>query len=350
MNDDDSPNVVQPDNSHTPYDDVGTPNQKPTKPKSRRLLFAGLIVILLVIATGVTFLLWPDNYAPKQTSTEVHDKPETQDALNTENPFTQTQTLGDGKVTTSGPKKGYVYSCTSSFRNGGASHIGDWVDGDRWDPAKKIHVAGDVDWPSASVSITTLGSNRIVSSNDLPDHNTGIFPISRSDPAFQIDPNPNAISAQEVMYTLPATPHQAVSPSCTSLGPIGVMTNGVYLYNALDAAGKDAVAHEVQDKCDGHPQGQEAYHYHGYSSCFTSMSASEVIGYAIDGFGITGPHKSDGTYYSTDDLDECHGTTSTISWDGKDVSMYHYVMTAGYPYSIGCFKGTPVQNRPAGNS
>lgn len=343
MNDDDSPDLAQADNSHTRPGHVDTPHQKLPKPKSKRLLFAGLAVILLSIVAGATYLLWPDNSASNQTSPQVHNETETQDALNTESPFTQVQTLGDGKVTTSKPEKGYVYSCTSSFRGGGATHVGDWVVGDRWDPTKKIHVEGDVDWPSAAVSITTQGSNRVISSNNLPDHNTGIFPISRSDPAFQIDTNPNAISAQAVTYTLLATPSQAASPSCTSLGPVGVMTNGVYLYNALDAAGKDAVAHEVQDKCDGHPQSQEAYHYHGYSTCFKTMSASEVIGYALDGFGITGPKKSDGTYYSTDDLDECHGTTSTIRWDGKDVSMYHYVITADYPYSIGCFKGTPVR-------
>jgi hypothetical protein len=36
-------------------------------------------------------------------------------------------------------------------------------------------------------------------------------------------------------------------------------------------------------------------------------------------------------------------------WDGKVVSMYHYVMTDEYPYSIGCFRGTPVSvARPRG--
>ena len=42
----------------------------------------------------------------------------------------------------------------------------------------------------------------------------------------------------------------------------------------------------------------------------------------------------------TDDLDACHGITSTISLDGKNVKMYHYVMTQDFLYSVSCFKGT----------
>ena len=29
-------------------------------------------------------------------------------------------------------------------------------------------------------------------------------------------------------------------------------------------------------------------------------------------------------------------------WHGNKVSMYHYVLTEEYPYTVGCFKGTPV--------
>lgn len=332
---------AQPGNTEAPQ------SPPPPKPKSkRRYVYVGLAAVIVVAAAVGAYLLWRDTPVQTQTQVtpEVQEKADTQDTQNTPsmvNPFTQVQKIGDGKVTTSSPQKGYVYTCTSNFRGGGASHTGDWVSGDQWDPTKKMHVEGDVDWPTAFVSISVQGSSRVISSNDLPDHHTGVFPISGSDPAYQIDRNPNAILAQDVMYTLPISPAMAASPRCTSLGPVGVMTNGVFLYNALDAAGKDAVAHEVQDKCDGHPQGQGAYHYHSYSPCSSSMSASEVIGYALDGYGITGPKKSDGTYYATDDLDECHGTTSAIKWDGKEVSMYHYVMTADYPYSIGCFKGTP---------
>ena len=44
-------------------------------------------------------------------------------------------------------------------------------------------------------------------------------------------------------------------------------------------------------------------------------------------------------------LDACHGTTSEVMWNGKLVNMYHYVLTQEYPYTIGCFMGTPVRVR-----
>ena len=30
-------------------------------------------------------------------------------------------------------------------------------------------------------------------------------------------------------------------------------------------------------------------------------------------------------------------------WDGEVVEMYHYVFTEDYPYTIGCFRGTPAR-------
>jgi hypothetical protein len=43
-----------------------------------------------------------------------------------------------------------------------------------------------------------------------------------------------------------------------------------------------------------------------------------------------------------DDLDECHGHTHDIEWDGEIRDMYHYHVNNEYPYSIGCFRGTPI--------
>ena len=128
------------------------------------------------------------------------------------------------------------------------------------------------------------------------------------------------------------------------MGIIGYMTNGVALYNALDAAGHDAAAHEVQDSCDGHPERQGEYHYHSLSRCVEKTEGDgKVIGYALDGFPITGNKDMSGATLTTADLDECHGTTSAIVQDGKTLSMYHYVLTHDYPYSIGCYKGTSVR-------
>jgi hypothetical protein len=47
------------------------------------------------------------------------------------------------------------------------------------------------------------------------------------------------------------------------------------------------------------------------------------------------------------DLDACHGTTSKVMWNGKKVRMYHYVATWEFPYTVGCFRGTPAVHGPA---
>lgn len=69
-----------------------------------------------------------------------------------------------------------------------------------------------------------------------------------------------------------------------------------------------------------------------------------LVGYALDGFGIFSPYDAAGKELRTSDLDECHGITSPIEWDGKTVNMYHYVLTRDYPYSPSCFRGTPVKD------
>ncbi len=139
------------------------------------------------------------------------------------------------------------------------------------------------------------------------------------------------------------------------MGMIGFTLVGGAIYNAVDAGGRDAPAHEVQDKCGGHPQQGGQYHYHNLTPCLPhgrdASGGSELIGYALDGFGIYGPYEADGHKVTNADLDECHGLVGPVMWDGKLVTMYHYRMTDDYPYSVGCFRGTPVRApRPSGGA
>jgi hypothetical protein len=121
------------------------------------------------------------------------------------------------------------------------------------------------------------------------------------------------------------------------------MLTGVALFNGFDAGGRDAGAWEIQDSCDGHPQSDGIYHYHTLSSCIKDTSVHTVIGYALDGFPITGPQVAPGNILTTADLDECHGITSQITLNGKTITTYHYVMTQDFPYSVSCYRGTPIQ-------
>ena len=254
-------------------------------------------------------------------------------------------TLGDGKYSAS-PQVGYVYSCQTQFNfqgTGGQGLEGNWLNGDgTWDATKKTVVDGSVTWPH-SFTISIQGDQRIFTGNDLPDHPTGIYPISPSDDAYTYDRNPNSIREQSVTLSLPANPVVAAQPTCVG-GEVGILLSGVVLFNAFDADGRDAPAHEVQDNCNGHPQVSGFYHYHNLSDCLEDNATghSALIGYAFDGFGIYGYYGEDGDELTNTDLDECHGHTHVTEWDGQFVEMYHYHATHEFPYVVGCFKGTPA--------
>ncbi len=258
--------------------------------------------------------------------------------------------MGDGKYSST-PKVGYVTSCETSFPSNapGAQVNGSWINGDgTWNKSKKLAVLGENYHPEATFSVAIVGVNRILKTNDLPQPSigyTGNFPVSRDDPAYQIDRNPGSPQALDLTYTIPANPTVASSPTCTALGAVGVLNDGVVLFNALDAGGRDAGAHEVLDSCAGHPAMTE-YHHHDLDTCLEdaqdATGHSVLMGYAFDGFGLFGNFGENGVALTNADLDECHGHTHEIEWDGKRVVMYHYHATAEFPYSIGCYRGTPT--------
>ena len=248
--------------------------------------------------------------------------------------------LGDYKYTTSGAKKGYVYLCNARKDNAGSMVDGPWIKGSTWNFLEKVSVSGSVSWPQAYFTQTISGLYRVLSGNGLPiDHTTGVFPVQSGTDAAKYDPNPNTISAQTLKENIPASPIYHDTPNCIG-GEVGVMLTGVRLFNGFDAGLRDAPAHELQDSCDGHPQGSGQYHYHSLSACFKDTSVKTVLGFAYDGFPITGPKVAANKYLTTEDLDECHGITSEIVLDGKRTTTYHYVMTQDFPYSVSCFRGT----------
>jgi hypothetical protein len=206
-----------------------------------------------------------------------------------------------------------------------------------------------VTWSNAVYSVTTHGGSRVITTSDLPtDEPTGTFPISPSDPVHRYDQNPNTIVRQNLTYTIPLHPTAAPAPSCTSLGAIGVMDDGVILLNALDAEGRDAAAHEILDRCDGHPMMAGMYHYHVVSPCLmpTTPDSATLVGYALDGYGIYVERNGAGNLPTDADLDACHGRTSEVLFNGAMVSIYHYDATLEYPYTVGCYHGTPASVPP----
>lgn len=263
--------------------------------------------------------------------------------------------LGDGKVSAE-PEAGSLYSCKTEFGGRGAPNGGPWIDeaNGTWDATSKAQVEGSNSWPQATYAESVdSGVRRITASNLPTEHVTGNFPIATSDPAYQYDRNPNEIDEKVIDLSLPAEPVAAAEPSCVPMGAIGVLKNGVYIFNSLDAAGADAAAHETQDVCDGHPDGGDFYHFHNIPSCLLDAAGtsddgspmprtSTLVGYALDGFGIYVERDSTGSLPTNADLDECHGRTSTVLFNGMEQNIFHYSATLEYPYTVGCFLGTPV--------
>lgn len=253
--------------------------------------------------------------------------------------------VGDNKYSTTSAQKGSIYLCRANFvsaNQAGAQKRGLWFinNNTEWDANKKVAISGKVTWqPSLTSKIEN--TTRTFTTNDLPNHATGIFPVQSSDPAHTYDSNPNTIKAQSLSYALNANPAYG-TPQCMG-GEVGIMLTGSALFNGFDAGGRDAGAWEVQDGCDGHPQNTGEYHYHTLSRCITDISVGTVIGFALDGFPITGPKVGEDNILTTTDLDECHGITSEILLDNKKVTMYHYVMTQDFPYSVSCFRSKAIQ-------
>jgi hypothetical protein len=255
--------------------------------------------------------------------------------------------IGDDLVSTDGAAVGGLFACSAGNANaGGASADGPWLniaDG-TWDMTTKLAVEGSVLWEAASFTETIDGDVRTIVTNSVPvEDPTGTFPIAASDPSYDYDRNPGTITPNSVSISLPRLGTLADAPSCMNEGQVGIMRNGVFVFNSLDGRGDDAVAHESQDLCNGHPA-MTTYHYHNVPNCLRDKAtgSSTVVGYAYDGFPIVVERDAAGELPTNADLDECHGRTSPVLLDGEVVETYHYSATLEFPYFIGCFMGTKI--------
>ncbi|MDP6963403.1 MAG: YHYH protein, partial [Planctomycetota bacterium] len=137
-----------------------------------------------------------------------------------------------------------------------------------------------------------------------------IFVQSAGIPSHAIGPwgnNPNVASDQGWSFALPASPtEQTGTKTETGLGAIGVMINGVPIFNAKDARtyqnrgiwSQNAIFWEgaTMDTGMGHPAQRGDYHYHQIPNSLvdqvgdTATYHSPIIGFAFDGFPIYGPY------------------------------------------------------------
>lgn len=238
-----------------------------------------------------------------------------------------------------------------------------WVNGTKIDVSKIPHVEGSVSWKS-KFEVATTSKTRRFTGNGLPNTKTGEFPVKKGTAAYKYYaalPAQGYDTAAEIPIkpwdldiSIPREPKVKSKPSCIAKLTLGLANTGAPWHVEIAPDSEFHILNPTaglpMDKCWGHPYATQ-YHYHGESwTCFTSRDESgehsPLEGYAIDGFGIYGIRGEDGKPVKNKELDECHGHTHKIRWEGETQKMYHYHLNGEYPYSLGCFRGTPAPLPP----
>ena len=124
-------------------------------------------------------------------------------------------------------------------------------------------------------------------------------------PGYSIGPwsNPNVAENQNFVYKITLTPQKNTgTPTAIGLGHIGVLSNGVSIFNANDAQFVNNVwsrngyffEYPSFDNCIGHAQQNGEYHHHVSPKCLydqtDSTHHSPIIGYMFDGFPVYGAY------------------------------------------------------------
>ena len=233
--------------------------------------------------------------------------------------------------------------------------------------------ASEIDAAGSVFSVTSDATYRYFKGNGLPSTPMGIFPVQSDTAAYPYysalpggtDPRTGkdyssaaaiSISPYDITSRLP------LNPVVTGFNPINSLIVGIALTGTVwhveianDANGNWYNPSNALplDQCFGHPYSQQ-YHLHGYSwKCFPNQGTSgpsPLFGYALDGFGIYGPRGEDGQMITNAQLDQCHGHVAPVDWNGSVQAVYHYHLNREYPYSVGCFRGTPDYNKALGSA
>ncbi|MEP1781989.1 YHYH protein [Reichenbachiella sp.] len=114
-------------------------------------------------------------------------------------------------------------------------------------------------------------------------------------------------------------------------GALGIATNGIPIFNPINASG--LVSNDIGelDAFGGHSGRGDDYHYHTAPIHLESTSGILPIAYAFDGYPVYGSKEPDGSAMETLD-DTFHGH----EWsDGS----FHYHGTSDYPYMVASLRG-----------
>ena len=144
---------------------------------------------------------------------------------------------------------------------------------------------------------TTVGGFVEVTANGIPSYSIGPWTA-----------NPNVAQSQGYTFSIPTNPQFDPTPAPTLLGTIATYTNGVPVFNALDAFSyenentwhRDAHFFEAgsMDSANGHPAPGGVYHHHFYPVSllathypgYDNTVVSPIIGWSFDGYPMYGPY------------------------------------------------------------
>lgn len=191
-------------------------------------------------------------------------------------------------------------------------------------------------------SIDYSGTNTIIKTNNIPDHNSPFFGVGSAKYEAYNGDNPNfstkinlmgtisdpTILSKSYTFTIPRYPVVSSTHASTTGGAIGIARNGVLIFNQYNGVGAllDALEINNADQYLGHPTpafGGAQYHYHYEPKYLTkTYGNSAFIGFLLDGFPVYGPIEN-GKKITTADLDQYNGHVSATE-DYPNDKIYHY--------------------------
>lgn len=162
-------------------------------------------------------------------------------------------------------------------------------------------------WIRNTTNATGYGG--ILSNVQIVQYDTSnVFVSCTCIPGYSIGPwgtDPNIPSNQNFVFKITRKPaKKSGSPTVVGLGPVGVWSNGVAIYNSSDGMSynnkgiwnRNAYYFEgaTFDNCLGHPDQSGCYHHHVNPKCLYNDSDktvhSPIIGYAFDGYPVYGAY------------------------------------------------------------
>ena len=178
-------------------------------------------------------------------------------------------------------------------------------------------------------------------------------------PSYTIGPwamNPNTPTNQNWVFKIARFPVPDPTPSVAGNGQIGVLINGVVLFNGGDAMSYNNlnIWHRLAqyfeavsfDTSGGHPSPQRSYHYHiNMKKLYSPDSAahSPILGYMFDGYPLYGPYGystvngTGGIRRMKTGFVKRNITTRTTLPDGTVLPSNQWGPAVSSQYPLGCF-------------